>query len=98
MVTMMHDNDRCFYLETRADGSTASCYASRQQHLNRPMSHDFVDGLVYSRLRYALKHISRGIGPYSRDQLTHANDTIEAMKETARVALTPGPVEESIEA
>jgi len=39
------------------------------------------------RLREALKEISKGEGAYSRDRLTHAENTIRAMKDLARDAL-----------
>jgi len=35
----------------------------------------------------ALKEIAKGEGAFSRDQLTHATNTIEAMKEIARAAI-----------
>ena len=35
----------------------------------------------------ALKEIALSRGPYSRDQLTHAENTIEAMKQVAEEAL-----------
>ena len=35
----------------------------------------------------ALRDIARGEGPYSLDPLTHASNTIEAMKEIANNAL-----------
>lgn len=40
-----------------------------------------------ARCRSALETISKGEGPFSRDHLTHAENTIEAMKRTAREAL-----------
>lgn len=40
-----------------------------------------------ARLRAALEEITLGAGPFSRDHLTHASNTIEAMKEIARSAL-----------
>jgi len=39
------------------------------------------------RLREALKEISKGEGAYSLDRLTHAENTIRAMKDLARAAL-----------
>ena len=39
------------------------------------------------RLREALQEISIGRGPYSRDPLTHADNTIDAMKAVALGAL-----------
>lgn len=39
------------------------------------------------RLRAALQEISIGRGPFSRDPLTHADNTIEAMKGVATQAL-----------
>jgi hypothetical protein len=41
-------------------------------------------------LRRALEEISKGAGPYSRDQLEHATNTIETMKAAARAALLGG--------
>lgn len=41
------------------------------------------------RLREALQEVAKGEGPFSRDQLTHAQNTIEAMKEIALNALQP---------
>jgi hypothetical protein len=38
-------------------------------------------------LRAALQEIARGEGPFSRDPLTHAANTIEAMRECALSAL-----------
>ncbi len=35
----------------------------------------------------ALKDITQGVGVYSRDQLTHASNTIDAMKALAQSAL-----------
>lgn len=35
----------------------------------------------------ALEEIAKGTGPFSRDPLLHAANTIESMKETARAAL-----------
>jgi hypothetical protein len=40
-------------------------------------------------LEGALREIEKGEGPFSRDQLTHATNTIEAMKELASAALSP---------
>jgi len=40
-----------------------------------------------STLVAALQEIAKGEGPFSRDPLTHAENTIEAMKEIARLAL-----------
>lgn len=40
------------------------------------------------RLLEALRDIAKGEGPYSRDQLTFANNTIEAMVETAQSAIS----------
>jgi hypothetical protein len=50
------------------------------------------DALVKSReevLRYktALEEIAKGAGPYSRDPLEHASNTIDAMKSIAVEAL-----------
>ena len=39
----------------------------------------------------ALREIAQGSGPFSRDRLTHAENTIESMKELARAALAPLP-------
>ena len=39
------------------------------------------------RLRKALQQISKGEGPFSRDPLTHASNTIDAMKAEAVEAL-----------
>lgn len=38
-------------------------------------------------LRTALREIQKGEGPFSRDHITHAENTIEAMKGLARTAL-----------
>lgn len=38
-------------------------------------------------LREALEEIEKGAGPFSCDPLTHASNTIDAMKEQARAAL-----------
>lgn len=43
--------------------------------------------LLLPRLAEALTKIAEGAGPYSRDPLTHAENCIEAMKETARALL-----------
>ncbi len=40
------------------------------------------------RYRKALEEVSIGAGPFSRDPLTHASNTIEAMKDIAKQALT----------
>ena len=40
--------------------------------------------------RKALEEIVKGEGPFSRDQITHASNTIEAMKAIARKALEGG--------
>ena len=42
---------------------------------------------AYPALVAALLEISKGEGPYSRDPLTHASNTIEAMKQLAQDAL-----------
>ena len=39
------------------------------------------------RYRTALEEIVKGMGPYSRDPLEHAGNTIEAMKQLAADAL-----------
>lgn len=39
------------------------------------------------RFRRALEEVVRGAGPFSRDRLEHATNTIEAMREIARAAL-----------
>lgn len=39
------------------------------------------------RLRLALAEIAKGEGAFSRDQLTHAKNTIDSMKQIARGAL-----------
>jgi hypothetical protein len=41
---------------------------------------------VVAAQREALLEIAKGEGPFSRDPLTHAENTIEAMKELAAVA------------
>lgn len=43
-----------------------------------------------ARLREALKEIQKGEGAYSTDQLEHAGNTIENMKNIAREALKAG--------
>ena len=45
------------------------------------------DKTEIDRLKRALKEISKGEGAYSLDPLTHAANTIESMKETAKCAL-----------
>ena len=42
---------------------------------------------LYAPLLEALKEIAKGEGPYSRDPLTHAANTIKAMTENARAAI-----------
>lgn len=42
----------------------------------------------HEKLVEALREIKKGEGAFSRDQLTHANNTIENMKEIADQALT----------
>ena len=42
---------------------------------------------VVRQMREALAEIAQGRGAYSRDQLTHAENCIEAMKALARAAL-----------
>ena len=43
------------------------------------------------KYRKALEEIAEGRGTYSRDPLTHASNTIDEMKETARAALRGEP-------
>ena len=43
------------------------------------------------RMEAALIEIQEGAGPFSRDPLQHASNTIEAMKKLAREALAPEP-------
>lgn len=40
-----------------------------------------------AELEMALREIEKGAGPFSQDRLTHAINTIEAMKELAQAAL-----------
>lgn len=40
----------------------------------------------------ALKKIAEGKGPFSSDRLTHAENTIEAMRELARAAIAKAEV------
>ena len=42
---------------------------------------------VNGELLAALEEIAEGAGPFSMDPLTHAGNTIEAMKEIARAAI-----------
>ena len=49
------------------------------------------------KLRGALEEIAKGEGPFSRDPLTHASNTIDAMKELARAALHAPPCGETEE-
>lgn len=45
-----------------------------------------------NRLMDALKEISKGMGRFSRDPLTHADNTIEDMKRLANKALEGKPL------
>ena len=42
---------------------------------------------AYVKLVEALEEIEKGEGPFARDQLKHAENTIESMKQIARAAL-----------
>jgi len=44
-------------------------------------------GAEEADLLAALEEISKGVGPFSQDHLTHAKNTIEAMKGLARAAI-----------
>ena len=46
-----------------------------------------------ARLRQALAEVAEGSGPYARDPLAHATNTIEYMVSIAQGALTPRPTE-----
>lgn len=48
------------------------------------------------KLWKALHEISKGEGPFSRDPLTHASNTIESMKQIAKDAIKDAIVSESI--
>lgn len=50
-------------------------------------SGEYVDIESYNLAMDALREIAKGAGPYSRDPLTHASNTIDAMRAIAKDAL-----------
>lgn len=48
-----------------------------------------------ARLRSYMTEIAKGEGPFSRDQLTHAYNTINAVKQLATDALAGKPLEDA---
>lgn len=56
--------------------------------INLALSKVSVPRETAEKMAEALKEITKGAGPFSLDPLTHAENTIEAMKETAREALS----------
>lgn len=66
---------------------SSCCFTTRSQMIEATAT--YIDQETAApELLETLKEIAKGEGPYSRDQLTFANNTISAMKELAQAAIT----------
>ena len=84
------DSIKNIFIECLDDESI--CYCDKENYIQDKFSDvlNAVEATVSKRINpliKALEEIAEGAGPYSRDPLTHAENTIEAMKEIAKNAL-----------